>query len=58
MRKYAVELAGTFGLVVCGKGAIIIDQQTNGAVSHAGIAITFGFIVMVIPVWKFLNPSK
>jgi aquaporin NIP len=29
----------------CG-GAVIIDQQTNGAVTHAGIAITFGLVVM------------
>ena len=46
MRKYVAEVIGTFALVFCGTGAIIIDQQTNGAVSHVGIAITFGLIVM------------
>ena len=46
MRKYIAEGIGTFALVFCGTGAIIINQETNGTVSHAGIAITFGLIVM------------
>lgn len=46
MQKIIAELIGTFALVFCGTGAIIINQQTNGAVSQVGIAITFGFIVM------------
>ncbi len=41
-------MIGTFALVFCGTGAIIINQQTNGEVSHAGIAITFGLIVMAM----------
>jgi aquaporin NIP len=44
-RKYLSELIGTFALVFCGTGAIIIDQETNGAVTHLGVAITFGLIV-------------
>ena len=48
MNKYIAELIGTFALVFCGTGAIVIDQQTNGAVTHVGIAITFGFIVMAM----------
>ncbi|MEP6674918.1 MAG: MIP family channel protein [Ferruginibacter sp.] len=47
MKKYIAEVTGTFALVFCGTGAVIIDQQT-GAVSHAGIAITFGLIVMAM----------
>src|SRR5690349_5362094 len=46
MRKYVAELIGTFALVFCGTGAIIINQQTNGAVTNVGIAITFGLVVM------------
>jgi len=46
MRKLTAEFIGTFTLVFCGTGAIIIDQQTGGAVTHAGVAITFGLIVM------------
>ena len=48
MNKYIAELLGTFALVFSGTGAVIIDQQTNGAVTHVGIAITFGLIVMAM----------
>ena len=56
MKKYVAELLGTFALVFCGTGAIIIDQQTNGAVTHVGVAITFGFIVMAM-IYTFGNIS-
>ena len=46
IRKSIAEALGTFALVFCGTGAIIIDQQTAGAVSHVGVAVTFGLIVM------------
>ncbi|MGH2566536.1 MAG: MIP/aquaporin family protein, partial [Ginsengibacter sp.] len=46
IRKCLAEVIGTFALVFCGTGAIVIDQQTNGAVSHVGVAITFGLVVM------------
>ena len=46
MRAYVAELIGTFALVFCGTGAIIINQQSGGAIGHAGIAVTFGLIVM------------
>lgn len=48
MKRYLAELIGTFALVFCGTGAIIINNQTNGSVSHVGIAITFGLIVMAM----------
>lgn len=35
-------------MMFCGTGAIIIDQETNGAISHLGISITFGLIVMIV----------
>ena len=47
MKRYLAEFIGTFALVFCGTGAIIINAQT-GVISHAGIAITFGLIVMVM----------
>ena len=56
MRKYLAELLGTFALVFCGTGAIIINQETSGAVSHVGIAITFGLIVMAM-IYAFGNIS-
>lgn len=45
MRKYLAEFIGTFALVFCGTGAIIINQESGGVVTHVGIAITFGLIV-------------
>src|ERR1700678_2361707 len=46
MRNYLAELIGTFALVFCGTGAIVIDQQSGGVITHVGIAITFGLIIM------------
>jgi aquaporin Z len=48
MNKYIAELLGTFILLFCGTGAVVVDQQFNGAVTHIGIAITWGFIVMAM----------
>lgn len=45
MRKYLAETIGTFALVFCGTGAIIINHETAGAITHVGIAITFGLVV-------------
>jgi aquaporin NIP len=45
MRKYLAEIIGTFALVFCGTGAIIINQESHGIITHAGIAVTFGMIV-------------
>jgi aquaporin NIP len=48
MNKYLAELIGTFALVFCGTGAIVINQQSGGAVTHVGVAITFGLIVITM----------
>jgi len=48
MKKYLAEFIGTFALVFCGTGAIIVNQETAGVVTHPGIAFTFGLIVMVM----------
>ncbi|NRB51327.1 MAG: aquaporin [Saprospiraceae bacterium] len=48
MNKYLAELVGTFALVFCGTGAIVINEVSGGAVGHQGIAITFGLIVMAM----------
>ncbi len=46
MKKYIAELIGTFALVFCGTGAIVINDLSEGTVTHLGIGITFGLIVM------------
>lgn len=48
MRKYIAEIIGTFAMIFCGTGSIIINQETNGSITHLGIAITFGLIVMTM----------
>ena len=45
MPKYLSELLGTFAIVFFGTGAVVINQETGGTITHLGIAITFGLIV-------------
>jgi MIP family channel proteins len=48
MHRLAAEFVGTFGLVFAGTGAIIINTVTGGTVSHVGVGLTFGLIIMVM----------
>lgn len=48
MKKYCAEVIGTFALVFAGTGAIVINEVSGGAVTHVGIAITFGLIVLAM----------
>ena len=48
LKRLVGEFIGTFGLVFCGTGAIVINQESAGAITHLGIAITFGLIVMAM----------
>lgn len=48
MRKGVAELVGTFALVFCGTGAMVMDQVSGGAVTHVGVSITFGLIVLAM----------
>jgi aquaporin NIP len=48
MKKYTSEFLGTFALVFAGTGAIIINHVSNGAITHVGIALTFGLIVLAM----------
>ena len=47
-KKLFAEFLGTFGLVFAGTGAIVIDHTSNGAIGHAGIAITFGLVALAM----------
>lgn len=48
MKKYVAELLGTFMLVFCGTGAIVINDVSEGVVGHGGVAVTFGLIVAAV----------
>lgn len=48
MKKLLAEFLGTFGLVFAGTGAIVINHATGGVIGHAGIALTFGLVVMAM----------
>lgn len=48
MKKYFAEFIGTFALVFSGTGAIIINDLYGGIVTHVGVAITFGLIVIAM----------
>ena len=48
MKKYAAEFIGTFALVFAGTGAIVINEVSHGAITHVGIALTFGLIVLAM----------
>ncbi len=56
-------MLGTFFLVFAGTGAIVINTLSAGAITHPGIALTFGLVVLAL-VYTFgeisgahLNPA-
>lgn len=48
MKNFIVELIGTFFLVFVGCGAMVINTEMQGVISHVGVAISWGLIVMVL----------
>lgn len=47
MKRYAAEFFGTFALVFAGTGAIVAND-THGSLSHVGISLVFGLIVLAM----------
>ncbi len=47
LRRVGAELIGTYALVTAGCGAIMVNAQT-AALTHLGIALTFGLIITVM----------
>lgn len=42
------EGIGTFGLVFAGCGAIMIDAESHGQITHVGVGLVFGLIITVM----------
>ncbi|SRR6266545_853395 len=47
-KKLAAEFVGTFVLVFAGRGAIIINDLSGGTITHVGVAITFGLVILTM----------
>src|SRR5271170_6381173 len=48
MNRYFSEYIGTFALVFAGTGAIVINDLSGGVITHLGIGLVFGLIVMTM----------
>jgi aquaporin Z len=48
MRRLAAEVFGTFALVFAGTGAIVVNDVSAGTVTHVGVALTFGLVVLAM----------
>ena len=48
MKKYIAEIIGTFSMIFCGCGAMVINDFTGGTITNPGVAITWGLIVMAM----------
>jgi aquaporin Z len=48
VRPYIAEFFGTFALVFAGTGAIVINDASGGVITHTGIALTFGLVVLAM----------
>lgn len=48
MKRYISELIGTFSMVFCGCGAMTVNEITGGSITHVGVAMTWGLIVMAM----------
>jgi aquaporin NIP len=48
MKRFAAEFVGTFTLVFAGTGAIVINETSGGVVTHVGVALTFGLVVLAM----------
>jgi aquaporin Z len=47
-KRLAAELLGAFALVFAGTGAIVINDVSEGAITHVGISLVFGLVVLAL----------
>ena len=48
MKQYTAEFIGSFALLFCGTGAVVVNEVIPGSVTHVGIALCFGLVVMAM----------
>lgn len=48
IKQLCAEAIGTYCLVFAGTGAIVINDVCGGEITHVGIALTFGLIVLAM----------
>ena len=48
MRKYIAEAIATFILIFVGTGSVVVNEVSGGQVTHVGISLTWGLLVMAM----------
>lgn len=48
MNRFVAEVLGTFALIFTGTCAIVANEIAGGSVTHVGISLTFGLVVLAI----------
>jgi MIP family channel proteins len=48
VRRWIAEAIGTFFLVLIGPGAAMVDAFSHGAIGHAGVALSFAFVIVAM----------
>ena len=47
-KKFISEFIGTYALVFAGTGAIVVNDASGGSITHIGISLIFGLIVLAM----------
>ena len=48
MKRFTSELIGTFAMIFFGCGAMAVNEVNEGILTHPGVAIVWGLVVMVM----------
>jgi len=48
LKNYLAEFTGTFILVFAGTSAIVVNDLSGGVVTHVGISLVFGLVVIAV----------